>query len=257
MTTRTVFRGGRVFDGSGAPPAAADVTVADGRIIDVGPALDGDDVVELAGATLLPGLFDCHTHVMLSHIDIWKMVQEPFSYAWYAAIANLRATLDCGITTARDAGGADLGVKQALEDGLIAGPRLHITLGMLSQTGGHGDDWYPSGAHVPDALTIPHPGRPNTIVDGPDEMRRTVRMLIRAGADAIKVATTGGVLSARDDPRHAHFRDDELAVLVAEADAAHIPVMAHAQGALASRRHSGRASAPSSTASSWTTRRSS
>jgi imidazolonepropionase-like amidohydrolase len=84
---------------------------------------------------------------------------------------------------------------------------------------------------VPDALTIPHPGRPNTIVDGPDEMRRTVRMLIRAGADAIKVATTGGVLSARDDPRHAHFRDDELAVLVAEADAAHIPVMAHAQGA--------------------------
>ncbi|MEZ5340307.1 MAG: amidohydrolase family protein [Acidimicrobiales bacterium] len=74
-----------------------------------------------------------------------------------------------------------------------------------------------------------HPGRPTNVVDGPEEMRKKVREVIRAGATVIKVCTSGGVLSPRDDPRHAHFRDDELDVLVAEATAAHLFVMAHAQ----------------------------
>ena len=100
---------------------------------------------------------------------------------------------------------------------MIAGPRMQISIAMLSQTGGHGDDWQVCGAHMP-AFFVPHPGRPETIVDGPDEMRRKVRELVRAGADVIKVATSGGVLSPRDDPRHGHFRDAELAVLVEEAD---------------------------------------
>src|SRR5439155_1424561 len=100
-------------------------------------------------------------------------------------------------------------------------------ISMISQTGGHGDGWTPSGCSVP--LIGPHPGRPATVVDGVDGMRRVVRELIRAGADVIKVATSGGVLSARDDPRHGHLRDDEVAVLVAEAAAAGIAVMSHAQ----------------------------
>ena len=139
------------------------------------------------------------------------------------------ATLRIGITTIREAGGADLGVKQAVADGLIPGPRMQISIIMLSQTGGHGDDWYPSGTAVP--LFVAHPGRPSGIVDGPDEVRRKVRELVRAGADVIKVATTGGVLSPRDDPRHAHFRPAELEALVEEATAAGMFVMAHAQGA--------------------------
>ncbi len=98
---------------------------------------------------------------------------------------------------------------------------------MLSQTGGHGDGWMPSGRELP--LISPHPGRPATIADGPAEVRRVVRELIRAGADVIKVATSGGVLSPTDDPRHGHFRDDEVAVMVAEAAAAGRWVMAHAQ----------------------------
>ena len=100
---------------------------------------------------------------------------------------------------------------------------------MLSQTGGHGDDWYPSGYEA--GFGRPYPGMPSSVVDGPDAMRARVRELVRAGANQIKVATSGGVLSPRDDPRHGHFRDDELLALVAEADAAGIPVMAHAQGA--------------------------
>jgi imidazolonepropionase-like amidohydrolase len=115
-------------------------------------------------------------------------------------------------------------------DGLIPGPRLQISIRMLSQTGGHGDEWMPFGEHVR-WLGPPYPGSPDTIVDGPDEMRRKVRELIRDGADVIKVATSGGVLSARDDPRHAHFRPDELEALVTEAGAAGRWVMAHAQGA--------------------------
>ena len=74
-----------------------------------------------------------------------------------------------------------------------------------------------------------HPGRPHNIVDGPEEMRKKVRELIRAGADVIKVCTSGGVISMRDDPQHAHFLADELDVLVAEATAAGRFVMAHAQ----------------------------
>jgi imidazolonepropionase-like amidohydrolase len=227
--TRLVFRGGQVFDGTGADPANADVAVEDGRIVDVGTGLDGDEAVDAAGRTILPGLFDCHTHVCVSHVDLWRIAQRPFSYQFYEAARNLQATLRIGITSVRDAGGADLGIKTAVEDGLIPGPRIQISLIMLTQTGGHGDDWYPSGASVP--FFQEHPGRPSGLVDGPDEARRKVRELVRGGADVIKVATSGGVLSPRDDPRHAHFRPAELEAIVEEATAAGIFVMAHAQGA--------------------------
>ncbi len=227
--TRTVLAGGRVFDGTGAAPAEADLAIVDDRIVEVGPGLDGDERVDVAGRTLLPGLFDCHTHVTLSHVDLLRLANTPFSYRFYQAAENLRATLAVGITSARDAGGADLGIKQALADGLIPGPRLQVSLSMLTQTGGHGDGWMVSG-DVYHLIPV-YPGMPDTIVDGPDAMRRKVRELIRGGADVIKVATTGGVLSPRDDPRHAHFGPDELAVLVAEASAAGRWVMAHAQGA--------------------------
>ena len=98
----------------------------------------------------------------------------------------------------RDAGGADLGIKQAVADGLVAGPRMQISLRMISQTGGRGDPWTVSGSDV-DAFPS-HPGIPDTTVDGPEQMRRVVRTLIRQGADVIKVAASGGVLSPRDNP---------------------------------------------------------
>ena len=226
--TRTLFTGGRVVDGTGADPAEADLVVEDGRIVEVGRGLDGDESVDLAGKAVLPGLFDCHTHVVVSSIDTMRLIQTPFSYRFFQAAVNLEATLRIGITTIRDAGGADLGVKQAVENGLVRGPRMHISLSMLSQTGGHGDGWMPFGGSVR-ALLTEHPGVPKTIVDGPDEMRLKVRELVRMGADVIKVATSGGVLSPRDKPTHAHFRLEELEVLVEEANAAGIFVMAHAQ----------------------------
>ncbi|MGH2357787.1 MAG: amidohydrolase family protein [Candidatus Limnocylindria bacterium] len=227
---RTLFAGGRVFDGTGAGAAVADIAVEDGRIVEVGRGLDGDQRIDFAGKGVLPGLFDCHTHVTVSSIDMLRNLQTPFSYRFYEAAQNLGATLRIGITTVRDAGGADLGIKQAVADGLIAGPRMQISLGMISQTGGHGDGWMASGQEVKGLLPV-HPGIPDTRVDGPDEMRRMVRTLVRMGADVIKIATSGGVLSPRDKPTHAHFRPAELEVLVEEATAAGIWVMAHAQAA--------------------------
>ncbi|TDP89935.1 metal-dependent hydrolase family protein [Labedaea rhizosphaerae] len=227
--TRTVFAGGQVFDGTGADPAAGDVAVQDGRIVEVGSGLDGDEVVDCTGATLLPGLFDCHVHVSVSEINMMHRLFKPFSYQFFEAAQNLRKTLELGITTVRDAGGADLGIKQAVDDGLIAGPRMQISVNAISQTGGHGDAWLPSSHCVP--LFTPHPGRPATVVDGPDEMRKIARTLMRAGAEVLKVHTTGGVLSPGDDPRHSQFTPEELAVLVTEATAQGKYVMAHAQGA--------------------------
>lgn len=207
--------------------APADVVVEDGKIIEVGNGLDGDQVVDCTGKALLPGLFDCHVHVTSSGVDTMRRLTRPFSYQFYEAEANLKATLDLGITTIRDASGADLGVQQAVEDGLIAGPRMQISVTAISQTGGHGDGWLPSGINLDGKVS--YPGRPSGIVDGPEEMRKKVREIIRSGGNVIKVFTSGGVLSPRDNPRHGHFRDDELQVLVAEANAAGIFVMAHAQ----------------------------
>ncbi|MGI9613325.1 MAG: amidohydrolase family protein [Acidimicrobiales bacterium] len=227
--TRTVFRGGTIFDGTGAEPTVGDLAVEADRIVEIGSDLDGDEAVECRGQLVTPGLFDCHVHFMVDgDFSPNTHANTPFSLNFYLAAERMERTLACGVTSVREAGGSDLGVKEARDQGLIAGPRMQLSIAILSQTGGHGDSWEVCGAHMP-GLMDPHPGRPHNIVDGPDEMRQKVRELVRAGADVIKVCTSGGVLSPRDDPQHAHFAADELDVLVAEATAAHLFVMAHAQ----------------------------
>jgi imidazolonepropionase-like amidohydrolase len=226
---RTVFAGGSVFDARTGTFQSADVLAEGERIVDVASGLDGDEVVDCAGRWVMPGLVDTHVHLMLAHVDFLRLAQTPFSLRFYEAIGSMQATLGAGITTVRDAGGADLGLKTAVDRGLVPGPRMQISLTLLSQTGGHGDDWMPSGFHLP--LLPTYPGMPSAVVDGPDEMRKKVREVLRAGADVIKVATSGGVLSPTDDPTHAHFGPAELEVLVAEAATQGAFVMAHAQAA--------------------------
>lgn len=226
---RVVLRGGMVFDGTGCPPFRSDVVVEGGDIVDVGVDLDGDDEVDVHGMTVLPGLIDSHIHSVLNGTNLMQIIERPFSYQFYLAAANLEATLSEGVTTARDAGGADLGIVRALHDGLIDGPDLLIAITPLGQTGGHTDGWTTHGEHV--GFLVPHPGRPAMVVDGPHDMRVRVRELVRAGADVIKICTSGGVISGRDDPRTAHFAPDELAVCVAEASNAGLGVMAHAHAA--------------------------
>ncbi|MBT0566491.1 amidohydrolase family protein [Williamsia sp. CHRR-6] len=225
---RTLFSGGTLYTGHTEAPAPGDILVEDGRITAVGSGLDADEVIDCTGRWISPGFFDAHVHVAFDSPSMTSNLESPFSLQFYRAAANLKRTLDIGVTSVRDAAGADLGIKTAVDTGLIPGPRMQISISLLSQTGGHGDSHTACGVDVP--LMVPHPGRPRGVVDGVDEVRRMVRTLIREGADVIKVATTGGVLSPRDDPRHAHFRDAEIAVMVEEAAAAGLAVMAHAQG---------------------------
>ena len=115
--TRTVFTGGRVFDGTGAAISDADVAIEGGLIVDVGPGLDGDDGVDCSGKALLPGLFDCHVHLAFRHEDFdeVRVMNEPFSLPFFRMAENLRTTLALGITTVRDASGADAGLRSAVE----------------------------------------------------------------------------------------------------------------------------------------------
>lgn len=231
---RTVFKNAHVFDGERFLPGTADVLFDGGKVAAVGPnrgsAEDwaGAKVIDCSGKTLLPGLIDLHIHATTSNPGSIQAFSEPFSLQFYESVRNLEATLRAGITTARDAGGADLGAKVAVDSGLIKGPRLRLAISIMSQTGGHGDFWQPSGVTSP-ALG-PHPGRPNGIADGVEEVRKTVRTLLRAGADQIKICSTGGVLSPADDPRHSQFTEHEIAVIVEEAELQGKYVMSHAQG---------------------------
>jgi len=228
--TRTVVHNGQVFDSAGGSASVADIAIEGDRIVEVGSALDGDESIDATGHAVYPGFIDCHVHFMVDgDLDPMSSVYTPFSLNFYLAAERMARTLAAGVTTVREAGGSDLGMKTAQQRGLAPGPDMQISITILSQTGGHGDSWQPCGAHMPSIIGINHPGKPHNVVDGPEEMRRKVRELIRAGADVIKVCTSGGVLSPRDDPRHGHYRDDELDVLVAEATAAGKWVMAHAQ----------------------------
>lgn len=231
-----LFHNATVIDGTGRDPVPdAAVLIKDKRLVYAGPASavphpDAEVTrVDVRGGFLLPGMIDTHVHVMLEGVNLLKMVTRPFSLRFFEAVGNLRRTLDAGITSVRDAGGADLGLKTAVETGVIAGPRMQISITALSITGGHGDGWQPSG--VSTEIFPSYPGMPENICDGIEDVRRKVREVLRAGADIIKVCSTGGVLSPTDHPEFTQFTLEELQVMVQEAAFRRgIKVMAHAQG---------------------------
>jgi imidazolonepropionase-like amidohydrolase len=224
---KLLFHGARIFDGTGADIREADVVVEQGFITAIDRGLDGDQEIDCSGLTLIPGVVDAHVHVVVDGVDTIKYLEDPFGLDYFIAADNLRRLIDIGITTVRDAAGADLAIKTAVERGYITGPRMKIAITMIAQTGGHADGTMASGCFL--GLTHGHPGRPSGTVDGPEAVRAKVREVIRAGADVIKVAASGGVMSPRDNPRHAHFQLDELEMAVREAAAAGTYVMAHAQ----------------------------
>ncbi|MCB0150532.1 MAG: amidohydrolase family protein, partial [Caldilineaceae bacterium] len=235
MTQSLIFNG-TLIDGRGGPPIAdGAVLVEEGRIVAAGArasvtARPDATAIDARGGWILPGLIDTHVHLMLEGLNIPRMLTTPFSYNFYKALSHMRRTIDAGITTVRDAGGADLGLKQAQADGLIVGPRMQISVTALSITGGHGDGWMPSGFSLD--LFPPYPGMPDNKCDGVEEVRRKVREVLRAGAEVIKVCSTGGVLSPTDHPEFTQFTEEELRVMVQEgAYRRGIKVMAHAQGA--------------------------
>jgi imidazolonepropionase-like amidohydrolase len=231
----TLIHNGTLIDGSGGDPIPdAALLIEDNRIVSAGPraAIDAPanaTMIDAQDGFILPGFIDTHVHFMLEGVNLAQMVGTPFSYNFYQAMDRMRRTIAAGITSVRDAGGADLGLKKAVEDGLLVGPRMQISITPLSITGGHVDGWMPSGQTFD--LMPEYPGMPSPICDGVDEVRKKVREVLRAGADVIKVCSTGGVLSPTDHPEFTQFTVEELSVMVQEAAYRRgLKVMAHAQG---------------------------
>ena len=229
-----VLREAMVLDGEGGFRGPVDVAVEGGVVEAVGRNLATQKAKELdfSGLWLIPGMFDCHVHVVATSLDVMELLRTPLSERVLEAGGILDRTLRSGVTFARDAGGADVGIKRAVDKGFISGPRLQVAVTPISQTGGHFDGHIAgpaidlsAGYQFPD-----YPGRPPILVDGPDEMRKAVRARLRAGADWIKLTTTGGIMSAHGSGTQPEFTREEIAVAVFEAGRKGKHVMTHCFG---------------------------
>lgn len=226
---RVVLAGGSVFDVRSGQIAEADVVVAGERIVAVGRGLDADEAVDCAGALLVPGFIDCHTHVCMA-----ETAKDPFGLPRSArplsAVPVLADLLRRGVTTVRDAWGADAGVRLAVARGWIEGPEILVSLRQVCTTGGIGDHWAMRSGPVD---FFGDPAMPDPVFNGPEEARAVVRRMVRAGADWIKVAASGS-MKLGAGVHDVQLTDAEFHALV---DEAHRQggrgVMVHAHGARA------------------------
>lgn len=230
----SLIHNGTLIDGNGGEPLLnAAILIKNNKIVVVG---DENSIIlpdgavkniDARGMFILPGFIDVHVHLMANRFKDKDTLYDPLSLYFYKGAANCKKTIEAGVTTVRDAGLADIGVKMAVEQGLITGPRMQISVVPLSITGGHFDFWRNSGFDV----RVSYPGLPEHICDGVEEVRKRVREIIRSKAEIIKVMVTGGVMSANDGPEHAQFTVEELKVMVEEAkNHGNMKVMAHGHG---------------------------
>lgn len=228
---RTVFRRATLFDSLTGQMRPDTTIVVDGeRFTHVGGSVDaqpGDVAIDLNGRVVLPGLIDAHVHVTATTPDFFKLSLMPQSLITAQSSDILKHMLDRGYTTVRDAGGADSGLVQAVEQGLFAGPRMFIAGQALTQTGGHGDvrPAYMKGMNCACCGAV---GLLGLIADGVPEVRRAAREQIRNGASQIKVMAGGGISSPNDPLEGTQYSIEELTAIVEEAKAARTYVMAHA-----------------------------
>lgn len=234
QTTATVaVRAAQVIDGTGAAPHRPGAVVIDGdRIVAVGdPTVipTGARLIDLGDATLLPGLIDLHTHLSGSTNVTWEeeLVTTTPGYAALFGAHNARLTLGAGFTTVRDMGPTwpytDVDLRNAIDEGLVPGPRMAVAGNYVSATGGAGDARQFS-------IYVDVPVVQN-LADGVDQVRRAVRTNFKHGADFIKILATGAVLSRGIPPGAQQYSDEEIRTAVVEADRWGRFVAAHAHGA--------------------------
>jgi imidazolonepropionase-like amidohydrolase len=221
-----LLRSASIVDGTSAEPRPGmNILIEDEIFREVGdaPIATAADAIDLRGRTVMPGLIDCHVHVVASMVNLAQNALLPDSLVAARAGVIMRDMLMRGFTSVRDVGGADFGLKLAVQEGLILGPRLFICGKALSQTGGHGDlrgrfDARNSG---------PRLGALGRICDGVPDVRRAVREEIKAGADLIKIMANGGIASPTDPIVFLGFSCEEIAAAVEEAGMANTYVAAH------------------------------
>jgi imidazolonepropionase-like amidohydrolase len=184
-------------------------------------------VVDCGRRTLMPGLIDSHVHVVLSEVNIRNLESIPLTLMTARAVDTMKAMIDRGFTTVRDTGGADWGLKTAVEVGLVPGPRLFISGRAIGPTGGHSDSRRRTDQGAPCGCcnAMVHA---MTIANGPDEVRKTVREQMRQGADQIKIMCSGGVASPYDPLDSLQFSEAEIAAATDEAKNFGRYVLAHA-----------------------------
>ncbi len=233
---RTLIHAGTLIDGvSDTPRSRVTVVVDGGRIADVvpgfTPAGEGDEVIDLSGSTVLPGLMDMHVHLTgqlsrTSYLDEVRL--NPTDLALKAAYYG-RITLLAGFTTVRnvgDDGMSTVSLRNAIRAGTAVGPRIYTAGKSIATTGGHAD---PTSGWC-EALQG-DPGPREGVVNSPGEARQAVRERYKDGADMIKITATGGVLSMASSGDNAQFTDEELNAIIETARDYGFPVAAHAHGA--------------------------
>ncbi|CAB3820986.1 amidohydrolase family protein [Achromobacter mucicolens] len=186
-------------------------------------------VIDAAGRTLMPGLIDLHVHVLATQLNLSTQGVLPDALVMMRAVPIMAAMLRRGFTTVRDAGGAGWGLKCAVNEGTVKGPRLFISGRAISQTGGHGDP-RPRSDHLRPMSFCGccfRAGDIGRVADGIDDVRKAVRQELQMGADQIKMMASGGVASPTDPIASFGYSEEEIRVIVDEAASRQTYVMAH------------------------------
>lgn len=236
-----LLKAAHLFDGrSGQLSSPGVVLVRDGRIVAVGAKVElaeGTRVIDLGDATLMPGFIDAHTHITSDYNKDWGlafyqgMLQFPAEAALHAA-HNAKVTVEAGFTTVRNVGSShfiDIGLRNAIDQGIAEGPRILAAGYAIGSTGGHCD-----GSPIPPE-TVALSGPLHGVCDGADECRKAVRLQMKYGADVIKICASGGVLSESDPVDVPQLTPDELNAIIGEAHTWNRKVAAHSHGDVAAR----------------------
>jgi imidazolonepropionase-like amidohydrolase len=229
----TVLSNAFLIDCAGKEPVEGAAVVVEGeRIKDVirsgkvGPLKGRVETLNLKGRTLMPGLTDAHVHVCAVEGNIPEQHRlNPPSLIAAKALRRAEQALMQGFTTVRDAGGADYGIREAVESGLYPGPRMLVSGRVLSQTGGHGDKRRRAEWIEPVECCV---GMVGVIADGPDEVRKATREQLRHDVDQIKLMASGGAMSPSDELDTTQYTVEEMRAAVEEARAVGKYVLAHA-----------------------------